>query len=165
MIEITQAGVSPPAGATELASGQQLIEDGNTWRLRTAADVLADAKASKIAELKLKCATAIQSGFDSSALGAQHKYDSEQHNVDWIQAVVASAGSNNITCDDGKGTAASKKPRQHTAAQSKQVLTDGMAKLLERKTRFRTLRNQVNKATNAAAVEAVIWPSSGGSGG
>ena len=157
LIVITEAGVKPPARAAEIADGQVLIKDADTWRLRTAADDLADTKAAKIAGLKNECDKKIGGGFESSALGAAHKYDSEQHNVDWIQAAVASGNKTKITCDDLKGAAASKKPRDHTPAQCQQVLTDGMAVLLEHKTRFRDLRDTVNKAANAAAVEAVVW--------
>ena len=153
LIEITEAGVSPPAGATALTAGQTLIQEGQTWRLRTEADDLADARQSKIAELKAVVEKAIKSGFSSSALGQAHTYDSEQHNIDWIQAAVLSAKKTQITCDDG----AKKKPREHTVAQCKQVLTDGMAKLLTRKTRFRTLRDQVNAAADVKAVEAIKW--------
>lgn len=156
LIEITEAGASPPAGAAPLADGQTLIQDGDTWRLRTDADDLVDAQKAKIAELKAAVEKAIKSGFSSSALGQAHTYDSEQHNIDWIQAAVLSAAKTQITCDDGTG-AKSKKPREHTVAQCKQVLTDGMAKLLQRKTRFRTLRDQVNAAADVLAVEAIKW--------
>ena len=157
LIEITEPGVSPPSGAKKLMAGQTLIQEGETWRLRTDADDLAEDKKAKIAELKAAVEKAIKSGFESAALGATHTYDSEQHNIDWIQAAVLSKTKTQITCDDGKGTATSKTPREHTAAQCKTVLTDGMAKLLTQKTRFRTLREQVNKAADAAAVEAVVW--------
>lgn len=156
LIEIAEAGVSPPAGAAALTDGQKLIQDGETWRLRTPADDLADAKKAKIAELKAALEKAIKSGFSSSALGQAHTYDSEQHNIDWIQAAVLSGAKTQITCDDGAGTK-SKQPREHTVAQCKQVLTDGMTKLLQRKTRFRALRDQVNAAADIAAVEAIKW--------
>ena len=155
LIEISEPGVGPPMGATPLTDGQTLIQEGETWRLRTPADDLADAQKAKIAELKAAVEKAIKSGFESAALGARHKYDSEQHNVDWIQAAALSAKKTQITCDDGAGAATSKTPREHTPAQCKQVLTDGMAKLLTRKTRFRTLRDEVNAATDVAAVKAI----------
>ena len=157
LTEITEVGVAPPAGAAELTAGQALIRDGQTWRLRTSADDLAVAQQAKIEALEAKAAAKINSGFESSALGAKHKYDSEQHNIDWIQAAVLSAAAAKITCDDGKGAATSKAPRQHTAAQCKTVLTDGMAVLLNHKTKFRRLRDQVNAATDVAAVEAIKW--------
>ena len=157
LIEITEVGVHPPMGATKLADGQKLIQDGETWRLRTDADDLADARQSKIAELKAAVEKVIKSGFESAALGDKHKYDSEQHNVDWIQAAVASGNKTKITCDDLKAAATSKKPREHTAAQCKTVLTDGMAKLLRRKTRFRVLRDQVNAAADVQAVTTIKW--------
>ena len=157
LIEITEVGVSPPSGATKLTAGQALIQDGETWRLRTDADDLADSRQAKIAELKTAVEKAIKSGFESAALGTKHKYDSEQHNVDWIQAAVASGNKTKITCDDGKAAATSKKPREHTAAQCKTVLADGMAKLLARKTRFRTLRDQVNAAADVQAVTTIKW--------
>ena len=157
LIEITEAGVSPPAGATELTDGQTLIQEGETWRLRTDADDLADAKKAKIGELKAGVEKAIKSGFSSRALGQAHTYDSEQHNIDWIQAAVLSAKKTRITCDDGTDAAKRKQPREHTPAQCKTVLSDGMGKLLTRKTRFRTLREQVNAAGDVKTVEAIKW--------
>ena len=157
LIEIADPGVFPPSGAIKLMAGQTLIQDGKIWRLRTDADDLADSKKTKIAELKAAVEKTIKGGFDSSALGAAHTYDSEQHNIDWIQAAVLSGAKTQITCDDGTGAATSKKPREHTAAQCKQVLKDGMAKLLAHKTRFRTLRDQVNAAADVAGVVAVQW--------
>ena len=156
LTEITEVGVAPPAGAAELTDGQALIQEGATWRLRTEADDLAEARQSKIAELKADAEKVISGGFESSALGSKHQYDSEQHNIDWIQAAVLSAAKMQITCDDGKGTPASKAPREHTPAQCKQVLADGVAALLARKTRFRALRDQANAATDIAGVEAII---------
>ena len=157
LIEIIDVGVSPPVGATELTAGQKLIQQGNAWRLRTAADDLAGDRQAKIETLEVKAAAEINSGFESAALGSKHQYDSEQHNIDWIQAAVLSGAAAKITCDDGKGTATSKVPRQHTAAQCKAVLTDGMAALLKRKTKFRKLRDQVNATTDIAAVKAIKW--------
>ena len=157
LIEITEVGVSPPNGATKLMAGQTLIQEGEVWRLRTDADDLVEAQKAKIAELKAAVGKAIKSGFSSSALGQAHTYDSEQHNIDWIQAAVLSAVKTKITCDDGTGQATSKTPREHTVAQCKTVLTDGMAKLLARKTRFRTLRDEVNGAADVAVVEAIKW--------
>lgn len=52
LTEITEVGVAPPAGAAELTGGQALIQEDETWRLRTDADDLAEARQSKIAELK-----------------------------------------------------------------------------------------------------------------
>ena len=157
LIEITEVGVSPPSGATKLTDKQTLIKDGEVWRLRTKTDDLVEARHLKIAELKAAVEQAIKSGFTSSALGQTHTYDSEQHNIDWIQAAVLSGKKTQITCDDGAGQTTSKTPREHTAAQCKQVLTDGMAKLLSRKTRFRDKREQVHAAADVAGVEAIKW--------
>lgn len=157
LVEITESGVSPPVGATELTAGQDLIQVGDVWHLRTAATELAAAQYTRIEVLEAKTAEEINSGFESSALGAAHTYDSEQHNIDWIQAAVLSGAGAKITCDDLKNTAASKAPRQHTAAQCEQVLTDGMAVLLAHKTKFRRLRDQVNAATDIAVVEGIQW--------
>ena len=156
-VEITESGVSPPAGATELTAGQELIQVGAVWRLRTAATELAAAQHTRIEVLEAKAAAEINSGFESSALGSKHQYDSEQHNIDWIQAAVLSGAAAKITCDDDKGAATSKTPREHTAAQCKTVLTDGMAALLVHKTKFRGLRDRVNAATDIAAVKAIKW--------
>ena len=136
--------------------GERKVSNGKIVTYTPTPD-LAQTKKVKLAELQSKAETAIKNGFESSALGSKNKYDSEQHNVDWIQAAVLSGSAAKITCDDLKGAATSKQPRDHTEAQCKQVLKDGMSALLTRKTKFRTLRAQVTAATTVAAVEAITW--------
>lgn len=121
-----------------------------------AADLLF-AKQEKIDSLTALASVAINSGFESTALVTTHKYDSEQHNIDWNQAVVVSGTSQPITCDDLQGNADSKQPRVHDATQAKQVLEDGMAALLAHKSKLITLRTQVMNAADEAAVNAINW--------
>lgn len=155
---ISDVNVTPPDGSLELNTDDGVIqnEDG-TWRLKTADDHLNDLKQSKINELRLVTNAAINSGFESAALGANHYYDSEQYNIDWIQSVVVADEDTLITCDDLQGDVDSKQPRRHTPEQSLRVLKNGMVLLLAHKTRFRDLRGTVNAASDESEVENINW--------
>ena len=118
---------------------------------------LAGFKKTKIESLAESLSLDINSGFESDALGATHHYDSEQHNIDWIQAASVSDVDSPVTCDDLDGNEDSKQPRNHTSAQCLIVLKDGMSALLAHKTKFRTLRDQVLAAADEAAVNAINW--------
>lgn len=154
---ITEVGIGLPRDAIRLDDGDQVIQADGQWRLRTEADDLNEAKQDKIADLQAQANAAITDGFESGALGKTHKYDSEQHNIDWIQAAVVSNEDTLITCDNGRGRPDSKQPRNHNPAQSMQILKDGKTALLARKTKFRELRKKVMAAGTTAKVNAINW--------
>lgn len=155
---ITDVNVTPSSDAIELNANDSVIqnEDG-TWRLRTEDDDLNDLKQYKIHKLMALVDSDINSGFESTALDTNHYYDSEQYNVDWIQASALLNDDALITCDDLKGNVDSKQPRNHTAEQNLHVLKDGMAALLSFKTKFRDLRDRVNAASDESEVENINW--------
>ncbi|NKB37843.1 MAG: hypothetical protein GKR93_11855 [Gammaproteobacteria bacterium] len=156
---------SIPAGCLQITDDQwqDLIDNNGLRRIENDAVVVIDhplenIKADRISALNESFVTALNGGFDSDALGTTHKYDSEQHNRDWIQASVVSGNIDElITCDDKLANADSKHPRVHTVSQSQQAMKDGMTALLAHKTKFRTLRDSVNAATTKAEVEAIVW--------
>ncbi len=127
-----------------------------------ASQLLLQAKAAQIATLSAFCASAIVSGFASSALGAAHTYPSQPNDQsNLIGAVTASLAPNlpatwtcNFWCADSTGAWAL---RAHTAAQIQQVLADGVAAREGFSTKLAGLVAQVQAATTVAAVQAIVW--------
>lgn len=159
--KILEAGINLPDDAIPMAESDRLIhgEDG-IWYLATDEDDLRDYKLEKIKELDILINKAINSGFNSAALGDYHEYDSEPHNIAWIQSAIILADDVlvlKITCDDLKGNKDSKMMRQHTKKQLIKVLSNGMDCLLNHKTRLRDLRDKVMSAQDEASIDAVKW--------
>ena len=158
LIVIDQITVEPPIGTVELNPGEVLIQnDDDTWRLRTNDDDLNDYKANKILELTESFNTDLNAGFTSNSLGADHRYDSEQHNRENLIGAVAAGVDQPYTCDDLLSNPDSKIQRMHTAAQLKQVLVDGAAYKQTLIAKLRLLRTQVADAIDGPAVDAVLW--------
>ena len=122
------------------------------------ADILDRGKASKIAELKIACTKAIQSGFTSGALGSVHTYDSElptdQTNI--IGAMVASLSGASIpfTCTDSTGY---KEQRLHTSSQLQQVFQAGMQHIVANKTKYDAKKKLVEQASTVQTVNEISW--------
>ncbi|WP_322009218.1 hypothetical protein [Paraburkholderia sp. J12] len=121
--------------------------------------VLANAKAAKISVLQDACATALVTGFVSSALGAAHTYPSKKNDQDNLQsAVVASASAQGDTwatplwCEDQSGAWTY---TAHTTAQVAQVNVDWVAFRTAAQSKYAAAVAQVNAATTADAVAAV----------
>lgn len=150
----------PDETSIETDDISSIIYDATTdsARAMNESDLLALAKTKKISSLKQACTTAIQSGFTSSALGSAHTYDSElptdQTNI--IGAMVASLSGASIpfTCTDSNGY---KEQRLHTAAQLQQVFQAGMQHIVVNKSRYDTLKKQVEQATTVEDVNEVSW--------
>lgn len=157
--EITAINITPPDNAIAIMNGsEKLIKTENgTWRLRNADDDLNDIKVQKITELVNAFNIEFTAGFESDAFGSTHRYDSQQHNIDWIQGASNSKKDRPITCDDLLGNPDSKQPRIHTKDQALQVKEDGMDALLALKNKFRDLREQSEIAADEAAVNAINW--------
>jgi hypothetical protein len=128
----------------------------------TAAELLAAAKAAKVAELTAVCRAAILAGFMSSALGAPYSYpakDTDQQNLN--ASVVASLlpgladdWATPFWCADAQGVWAF---RMHTVAQIQQVGKDGKAAIVAAMVKNQALADQVAAATTVADVEAIAW--------
>jgi hypothetical protein len=110
---------------------------------------------AKVAELKQSCQSAIESGFQSSALGAPHTYDSRMPQ-DQINITGAGLGGVDrmFTCTDAAGI---KCQRFHTAAQLFQVFTDGAAYTESQKIRFWELMSRVESAQTTDELNAIHW--------
>jgi hypothetical protein len=108
----------------------------------------------KIEELNAACRAAIIGGFTSSALGAPHRYDSEE--VDQLNLIgaVATGGDLVYRCTDALGV---KDWRLHTAAQLHQVLADGAARKGALLHQASSLKAQAAEATTYELLQAIVW--------
>ncbi len=113
-----------------------------------------EMKANKTADINASCAAAIVSGFTSSALGTPHTYDSALEDQLNLIGAVGLGIDLPYRCTDASGV---KEFRAHTAAQLKQVATDGTAIKLAALSKAAALKAQVMAAVDVAAVEAVVW--------
>lgn len=115
---------------------------------------LGRAKYSETAELNAACAASIVGGFTSSALGAQHTYDSALEDQLNLIGAVGLGIDLPYRCADASGVKAF---RTHTAAQLKQVAADGAAIKLAALEKAATLKAQVQAAADVTAVNQVVW--------
>ena len=124
--------------------------------------LLTQAQAEQIAIITQACATAITSGFTSSALGSAHTYPSsltDQANlaanvVSSLMPGLPSTWTTPQPCQDASGVWAYV---DHTAAQIQQVGSDGKAAILGYLTKKASLQAEIEAATTVAAVQAIVW--------
>lgn len=136
---------------------ENLVANPNAGALR-----LDQLKAAKIAEFSNACQAQIYAGFTSTALGTVHTYpakDRDQSNLSGsvLASVLPGLPTTWTTpfwCMDMAGAWSL---ADHTAAQIQQVGTDGKAAILAAVTKNASLAAQVNAATTAAAVAAIVW--------
>jgi hypothetical protein len=137
--------------------------DGTTFAAPPLPPVsLSDAKAAQAAAVDAACATAIVSGFTSSALGAPYAYPSkpnDQRNM--IACVTASDLPGTPTgwlvpfwCADSNGNWAF---RVHTAAQIQVAGQAGMTQIMSYQAKNASLQAQIAAATDIATVESIVW--------
>jgi hypothetical protein len=160
LVEVTQPAAMPfytiVAGAPTQISGVWT----QTWT-QTPIE-LATAQAIQSTYLNSACASAIVSGFTSSALGTAYTYPSnitDQQNLaaSVLASLLPGVGAGWTTpfwCANSSGTWAW---TSHTAAQIQQVGTDGKAAVLACQSQNATLQTQVAAATNVDAVAQVAW--------
>ena len=124
--------------------------------------ILELAKSKKIQELSDACESSIISGFESSAVGEAHIYDSEAvDQINLIGAVTSTAPtpaepmgySIYYACRDVATGA--KEYHEHTHFQLRQVLADGAQVKLTHLQTFHMKRLAVMAATSVAQVEAI----------
>lgn len=129
----------------------------------TDAQILVNAKASKIASLSMACQAAIYAGFTSSALGMLHSYpfqDKDQANLtgDVMLSILPTAQVSGWTvpfwCADNAGAWAM---RPHTAAQIQQVGQDAAAMKLAMISKNIVLASQVEAAMTTPDVQSIAW--------
>jgi hypothetical protein len=120
------------------------------------ADILADAKAAKKAQLSASFDATMASGFTSSALGVSHNYPSD------LQAMIFFNATMNRFGNDSTFTTVNQKTLDagylaHTKAQFFQVFNDGHAFGVAQDTKLANLKAQVDAATTVSAVNAITW--------
>lgn len=130
------------------------ISDVEAAALLHPPETLDAAKLRRIDALSTQCEAEIVSGFESSALGDPHLYQSDRDDQLNLVGAAATATAMPYKCQDGAGVWGY---RLHTATQLAQVLTDGAARKLALLQRYTTLKEQVEAATDTAAVDAVVW--------
>lgn len=122
-----------------------------------------DVAAAKIAALSTACEAAIVSGFTSTALGTSHTYQSDRDDQLNLIGAVSAAADIPFKCADETGAW---DYRLHTAAQIRQVLSDGAAVKLSHLQTFGTKKAQVDAIVADAtltddekrtAINAVVW--------
>lgn len=153
-VEITAVEHSALLDAQSAGRVIQADQNGKPVAVDPPPPSLETVKASKTAEINAACAAAIVGGFTSSALGAPHSYDSALEDQLNLIGAVGLGIDLTYRCADAAGI---KSFRQHTAAQLKQVATDGAAIKLAALEKAATLKAQVQVAVDAASIEAVAW--------
>lgn len=124
---------------------------------------LDQVKSNRIASLTAACASAIVGGYTSTALGGNYTYPSGMTDqINMMGSVTASLlpnlpsdWSTPFWCANSTGTWAYV---VHNKSQIQQAGSDGKAHVIGCQTTLTTLMAQVASAKNAAAVEAIIWP-------
>lgn len=145
-----------------LPVGCVAISDAEANTIQNPPPTLAQIKSNKVSALANSCASAITSGITSSALGSPYTYGSSMTDQANLSANVLSSVLPNLPagwttmqmCADSTGLWAY---RAHTAAQIQQVGVDAKSAILALLVKKATLEAQVNAATDAATVNAIIW--------
>lgn len=115
---------------------------------------LEQIKQARISELSQACEAEILAGFDSSVLGVPHRYGSDRDDQINLTGVAMAGIDLPYVCTDADGVKAA---RLHTAQQLQQLFSEGLQAKAARLFKFHGLRAQVEAATDAAAVEAIVW--------
>lgn len=104
------------------------------------------------------CRNQIISGFESSALGTPHQYPFEEEDQSNLMSTFMLAKELNVSkvfkCWDSAGV---DDYRLHTVAQLQQVGQDAETHKMTALIKARTLKAQIDAATTAAEVEAIVW--------
>lgn len=141
---------------SKVADYQASVEASNQAPL-----TLEQLKVQKLAALDDLCTAAISGGFDSSSLGASHRYSSkleDQFNLKATRDLALEFGTPiEYVCTDSEGNKAA---RMHTAEQINQVFFDGLAIKRGLIFRFHSLRLQVEASTTVENLSTIRWDES-----
>lgn len=148
------------------------VFEGSTIRSMTELEIdshipfVNEAKFKQIQFLSEQCRLDIIDGFESSALGAPHIYDSEE--VDQLN-LVGSVSTTAPTPDAPTGytiyyavrnpATNTKSYEIHTHAQLRQVLADGAQVKLTKLQKFAVKRTLVEAQTTISGVQSITWTS------
>jgi hypothetical protein len=120
---------------------------------------LAAIRAAKISELSDACQATIMGGFHSTALGANHRYSSEEEDQANLVGAVNLVGIMNqsipYTCTNL--ATGEKRSLIHTPAQIRAVFLHGAAHKQFQIARFHAMRVAIEQSNNPTEVQAMTW--------
>jgi len=116
---------------------------------------LEDIQAQKVVSINSSCTQAIESGFESNALGEPHIYQSDELDQLNLIGVVASGVDQHFKCSANGGE--SWEWKQHTVEQLKQVLSDGAIVKGQLLQKAGLLKAQVSSASTVEELDAIEW--------
>ena len=120
---------------------------------------LSQVQAAQATKLSTGCATALTTGFTSSALGVALTYPSQDNDQRNLQSAVSAAATASpgwtipLWCTDGDHWSFT----SHTAAQLQQVNADWLAHRVAAQQKYADLIAQINAATSIEEVQAIHW--------
>ncbi len=113
---------------------------------------LVRARKHKSSRLSQACASAIQSGYSSLALGSLHTYPSSMVDQANVGLVVGRGGS--LWCSDSLG---SWTYREHTSSQASEVQESLVGHIQLQQAKYASLLLLVESLTDEDAIAAVSW--------
>lgn len=116
---------------------------------------LAEAKSLKVAEINTKAESLITSGFNSSALGSPHTYQSDRDDQLNLLGTYQAGVDSLFKCLPSNSEEWEWK--LHTPEQLKQVIQDGAAYKSELLQRANLLKGQVKAATVKRELNSIAW--------
>lgn len=131
--------------------------NGSSWiEGETQENILSELKKNKLAELDNKCNATIMGGFQSSALGAAHTYQSLIIDEIWFNSTLHRfAIDPNFTSVQYKTVDAGYLP--HTKEQFIQVFVDGHSFGDSQIAKLNNLKTQVDAVQSQADLDAITW--------
>ena len=144
------------------ASGKTIIADAEGHPIAVepiSLMTLGQVQVARVTTISTACASALTTGFPSSALGTAHIYpsqDDDQRNLQSAVSAAVAAPSNWTTpiwCASNDAWSFT----AHTAAQVQQVNADWLAHRVAAQQKYADLIARINAATNIAEVQAIDW--------
>ncbi|MDY7510665.1 hypothetical protein ACQ4P5_23265 [Ralstonia sp. L16] len=144
------------------ASGKTIIADAEGHPIAVepiSLMTLGQVQVARVTKISTACASALTTGFPSSALGTAHIYpsqDDDQRNLQSAVSAAVAAPSNWTTpiwCASNDAWSFT----AHTAAQVQQVNADWLAHRVAAQQKYADLIARINAATSIAEVQAIAW--------
>lgn len=123
-------------------------------RIKVSADIEL-VRNKKISELSMACENEIVSGFDSKALGASHKYQSDRDDQSNLIGVAVAGNGGLFKCSEDGGVTWEYK--DHTHEQIMQVIQDGKEMKLSALAKFGRLKALAKSAATVQELKAISW--------
>ncbi|WP_439893168.1 DUF4376 domain-containing protein (plasmid) [Ralstonia sp. 25C] len=120
---------------------------------------LSQVQAAQATKISTACATALTTGFTSSALGVALTYPSQDNDQRNLQSAVSAAATASpgwtipLWCTDGDHWSFT----SHSAAQLQQVNADWLAHRVAAQQKYADLIAKINAASSIEEVQAITW--------